>query len=414
MRYTDRQMENTETQMNRRLIALMAAASGISVANIYYIQPLLQQIADFYHVSHSSAGLLAMLTQIGYALGLFLILPLADLVERKKLILRMLVLAAGSLMLMFISKNYALTAVACLAVGMTSVIPQLMVPLGAQLSNEEERGKNIGHILSGLLVGVLVSRVFSGFVGKYFGWKMIYLVAVVMMVFLFILIRLRLPACEVNKNHDMRYLPTLKSMAKLPKRFPVLTEASVNAALFMVAFSALWTVLTFHLQGSPFHFDTNIVGAFGLIGVTGILFAPFAGKLSDRKGATFTVGLNMVIIMASYLCFAFFGFQIWGLILGIVLLDLGVQCCNVANQTRIQKLSDEARNRITSVYMVSLFGGGAAGSFLGSLLYAGHGWYGFCAIGIFAQIAAIIIHAMANRQTGQEEEAVFLEKSSIR
>lgn len=392
MNYVDKQIDTELPKLNRNLITLMAVTSGIAVANIYYIQPLLQQISGYYNISNANAGLLATLTQVGYALGLFLILPLADLVERKKLVLMMLVLAAISLSLMYLSTNFVLTAVACLAIGVTSVIPQLMVPLGAKLSSDADRGKNIGHIMSGLLIGVLLSRVFSGFVGKYFGWKMIYLIAVVFMILLFLLIKSMLPVCEANMKENMGYISTIKSMAKLPGRFPVLVEASVNAALFMVAFSALWTTLTFHLQSSAFNLDTNMVGMFGLIGIAGILFAPLAGKISDRKGAKFTVGVNIAIIFVSYLCFWAFGLKIWGLVLGIILLDMGVQCCNVANQTRIQKLSDEARNRITSIYMVSLFGGGALGSFLGALMYSHYGWYGFCIIGIITQMIAALVH----------------------
>lgn len=397
MDFANKSISNELPQLNRRLIILMAAASGIAVANIYYIQPLLEQIAGSYHITQAGAGLLATLTQTGYALGLFLILPLADLVERKKLILTMLVLAALSLFTMYLSSNFVLTAAACLAIGTTSVIPQLMVPLGAKLSTDAERGKNIGHIMSGLLIGVLLSRVISGMIGKYFGWKTIYLIAVLFMIALFLLLKIMLPICKPNMNTNMNYISSLKSMTTLPGKFPVLREAAINAAMFMVAFSAFWTTLTFQLQSSTFHFGTNIVGMFGLLGVTGVMFAPFSGKLSDNKGAKFTVGINIAIIFASYLCFLAFGFQIWGLILGVILLDMGVQCCNVANQTRIQRLSEEARNRITSVYMVSLFLGGAVGSYLGALMYNNFGWYGFCIIGLLTQIVAAFVHLMAKK-----------------
>ncbi len=339
-------------QLNGRLIFLMAIASGVSVANIYYIQPLLEQIAGAYHITQASAGLLATLTQVGYALGLFLILPLANFVERKKLVLTILVLAALSLLTMYLSPNFILTAVSCLMIGTTSVIPQLMVPLCAKLSRDADRGKNIGHILSGLLIGMLLSRVISGMIGKHLGWKAIYLLAVFFMVALFLLLKRMLPVCKAGTRTNMNYIMSLKSVFALPGKFSVLREAAINAALFMVAFSALWTTLTFQLQGSPFHFSTNLIGMFGLLGITGILFAPFAGKLSDNKGAKFTVSVNIAVILVSYLLFLAFGFQLWGLVLGIILLDMGVQCCNVANQTRIQNLNEEARNRITSVYMV--------------------------------------------------------------
>lgn len=388
---------NKTTKLSGGMIILMAAASGIAVANIYYIQPLLNSVAEYYNITQSRAGLLATLTQTGYALGLFLILPLADLMERKKLILTMNFLSVLSLLVMYMSGNFMITAVTCLAIGITSVIPQLLLPLCAKLSDESVRGKNIGHIMSGLLTGVLLSRVISGAVGKYFGWKAMYLIAVFFMVILFIVLKFSLPVCEANQNINLNYMSSIKSMFTLPKKFPVIKEAAINGAMILAAFSALWTTLTFQLQSSAFNFDTNIVGMFGLLGVSGALFSPLAGKISDKKGAKFTVGINIGIILISYLCFIAFGFKVWGLILGIVLLDMGVNSCNVANQTRIQSLSEEERNRITSVYMVSMFTGGAVGSYLGALMYNSFGWYGFCTIGIVTQMIATFVHFITKK-----------------
>lgn len=388
---------NKMTKLSGGMIMLMSAASGIAVANIYYIQPLLNSVAQYYNIPRSSAGLLATLTQTGYALGLFLVLPLADLMERKKLILTMNFLSVLSLLVMYFSGNFTITAIICLVIGITSVIPQLLLPLCAKLSDESVRGKNIGHIMSGLLIGVLLSRVISGAVGKYLGWKMMYLIAVFFMIILFVVLKIALPICEANHNVNMNYISSLRSMFALPKKFPVIKEAAINGAMILAAFSALWTTLTFQLQGSAFNFDTNIVGMFGLLGVSGALFAPFAGKISDRKGAKFTVGINIGIIFVSYLCFVAFGFKVWGLIIGVILLDMGVNSCNVANQTRIQSLSEDERNRITSVYMVTMFLGGAVGSYLGALMYNNFGWYGFCSIGIVTQMIAAYVHLTAKR-----------------
>ncbi|MDU7440341.1 MAG: MFS transporter, partial [Clostridium sp.] len=193
-------------ELSHKLIILMATATGIAVANIYYIQPLLNQIAKYYNISQSSAGLLATLTQVGYALGLFLILPLADLVERKKLILTMLLLSALSLLTMYFSTSFIITSIDCIAIGITSVIPQLFLPLCAKLSEESERGKNIGYIMSGLLIGVLLSRVISGMVGKYFEWRIMYLIAVFFMICLFLVLKIMLPVCEVDKNINITYI----------------------------------------------------------------------------------------------------------------------------------------------------------------------------------------------------------------
>lgn len=386
------------TKLSGKMIGLMAAASGIAVANIYYIQPLLNSAAEYFNISGSQASLLATLTQTGYALGLFLILPIADLIERKKLILTMIFLSILSLLGMYFSKNFILTCVACLAVGITSVIPQLLLPLCAKLSDEQVRGKNIGHIMSGLLTGVVLSRVVSGAVGKYIGWKSIYIIAVVLMSILFTVLKFTLPVCAADEKGDLNYTSSIKSMFSLPKKFPIIIEAAINGFMILAAFSALWTVLTFHLQGTPFNFETNIIGLFGILGVSGAMFAPIAGKISDRRSAKFTVGINIAIIIVSYLCFIIFGFKVWGLIAGVVLLDMGVNSCNVANQTRIQSLSESERNRITSIYMVTMFAGGAVGSYLGSTLYNHFGWYGFCTIGIITQLIAMIVHIISSKK----------------
>ena len=386
------------TKLSRKMIALMATASGIAVANIYYIQPLLNSAAEYFNISESQASLLATLTQTGYALGLFLILPIADLTERKKLILTMIFLSVLSLLGMYFSPNFILACIACLAIGITSVIPQLLLPLCAKLSDEQVRGKNIGHIMSGLLTGIVLSRVVSGAVGKYIGWKSIYIIAVVLMAILFTVLKFTLPVCTADENGDLNYASSIKSMFSLPKKFPVIIEAAINGFMILAAFSALWTVLTFHLQGTPFNFETNIIGMFGILGVSGAMFAPVAGKISDRRSAKFTVGINIAIILVSYLCFIIFGFKVWGLIAGVILLDMGVNSCNVANQTRIQSLSESERNRITSIYMVTMFAGGAVGSYLGSALYNRFGWYGFCSIGIITQLIAMIVHIISSKK----------------
>ena len=278
----ERQIEKSN-KLSGKMIALMAVARGIAVANIYYIQPLLNSAAEYFNSTGSQASLLATLTQTGYALGLFFILPIADLTERKNLILTMILLSIISLLGMYLSPNFTLACIACLAVGVTSVIPQLLLPLCAKLSDEHVRGKNIGHIMSGLLTGVVLSRVVSGSVGKYLGWKSIYIIAVIFMAMLLILLKFALPVCNADEKGDLNYFSSLKSMFVLPKKFPIVKEAAFNGAMILAAFSALWTVLTFHLQSPPFYFGTNIIGLFGILGVSGALFAPFAGKISDKK-----------------------------------------------------------------------------------------------------------------------------------
>ncbi|MCC7666245.1 MFS transporter [Liquorilactobacillus satsumensis] len=378
------------TLLNQHLVPIMSVAGAFTVANIYYAQPLLARIAQYYHVAEGSAGLLATLTQIGYALGLLLILPLADLIEKRRLILTMLMGATVFLLLLFFAPNISIAILASFGIGFCSVVPQLLIPFAVQLTNSSERGRVIGSIIGGLLLGILLSRVVSGLVGKYLIWKDMYLIAACMMCLLWISLRIALP-----KNYgksSIKYSESLKSMFSLIRQFSVLREASIVGSMGFLAFSTFWTALVFLLQGSPYNMGADVAGLFGLVGIVGALFSKVAGKLSDKKGARFTVGINILVIIVAYLVFVLWGFHLWGLILGVILLDLGVQSSNVSNQARIHQLSDKARNRITSIYMVSYFLGGALGSWLGAFSFQHFGWGGVCVVGLFSQFIAVCAH----------------------
>ncbi|MDP4090283.1 MAG: MFS transporter [Bacillota bacterium] len=379
-------------KLNNFLVLIMAAASGITVANLYYIQPLLVEIAKTFHVTQVSVGLAATLTQIGYALGMLFILPLADIREKKSLILFMLLCSACSLMFMFFSFNITTVLIAAFAVGFTSVVPQLLVPLAAQLAEPRERGKIIGTVMSGLLIGILLSRTLSGMIGQYFGWRKVYLLAAFLMIFLAFSLRRLLPTSPAVSR--LRYVDLFKSMAGLVKTFPVLREASVNGAMMFAAFSAFWTSLTFLLESPNYNMGADAAGLFGLVGIIGATAAPIVGRIADRKSPKFTVGIGMLIVIASYLCFLLFGFKLWGLIIGVILLDLGVQSCQISNQARVHALSDESRNRINTVYMVTYFLGGSLGSFLSSYNYAHFGWRGVCILGLITQLIAVAVHKL--------------------
>ncbi|QGU94489.1 MFS transporter [Clostridium bovifaecis] len=377
-------------KLNSFLVLVMAAASGITVANLYYIQPLLGEIARTFHVTQVSVGFTSMLTQIGYAIGMLLILPLADIREKKSLIILMLICSACSLIFMFFSFNITVVSIAAFAVGFTSVTPQLIVPLAAQLAEPKERGKIIGTVMSGLLIGILLSRTLSGIIGEYFGWRKVYLLAASLMILLATFLSRLLPICPSNSK--MRYNELFKSMISLTKTFSVLREASINGAMMFAAFSAFWTSLTFLLESTHYNMGADAAGLFGLVGVAGAAAAPIAGRIADKKSPKFTIGIGILVVIASYLCFFMLGFKLVGLIIGVILLDLGVQSCQISNQARVHALSDEARNRVNTVYMVSYFLGGSFGSFLGSYSYAHFGWSGVCILGLLTQLIAVIVH----------------------
>lgn len=383
-------MRNNEEVLSRGLLLFMSIASGVTVANIYYIQPLLNDIAIYFRVSASMAALMSTLTQIGYACGLFFILPIADIYNRKKIILLMLGLSAVSLLCLTLSEIYTVSCIVCLILGAVSIVPQLLIPMGAQMSKRSERGKNIGIIMSGLLTGILLSRVISGLLSSSYGWKSIYMLAMIGMLLIMVMTIKILP--DIPKNNNITYRSSLCSLFTLPYKYSVLKNAAINGALLFAIFSGFWTVLTFHLSGKPFYFHTETIGLFGLLGVAGALLAPVAGRMTDRKGASFTITLHLSIIALSILISILFGSYLIGIMTCIVLMNYGVQCCNVANQGRIQSLSDIERNRITSVYMVCFFLGGSVGSFLGTMIYGWFQWIGFNVMETVLIIIALFLH----------------------
>lgn len=380
-------VQNNTVKLNRFLVLTMAAASGIAVANLYYIQPLLAEIAVFFHVAEVNVSLAATLTQIGYAAGMLMILPLADIREKKSLILLMLGCSAVALLFMAFARNTAMLCIASFAIGFTSVVPQLIVPLAAQLADPEERGRIIGAVMSGLLIGILLSRTFSGLIGAHLGWQSVYFIATLFMISLAVFLGFRLP--KSPSASTLSYAALFRSMAALTKELPLLREAALNGGLMFAAFSIFWTTLSFLLAGPHYGLGADAAGLFGLVGVVGASAAPVAGRMADKRGPRFAIALGMGAVTLAYLCLLIFGFQMAGLIIGVILLDLGVQSCQISNQARIHAISDEARNRINTVYMVTYFLGGALGSYLGSFSYARFGWPGVCAVGLLTQIIAI-------------------------
>lgn len=382
-------IKNTNV-LTKLLISIMAITCGLTVANLYYIHPLLGDMAKSFNVHEVSIGSAAMLTQIGYAVGMIFILPLGDIKERKNLITIMLLFSVISLFTMAFSQNIYMLIISSFAVGFTSIIPQLIIPLAAQLSNPNERGKIIGTVMSGLLIGILVSRTISGLIGNYFGWRVVYIVAAIMMIILTLVLRNVIPV--TNPVSEAKYFDLLKSLPKLIKEEPILREASLNGALMFAAFSAFWTALTFLLESPHYNMGAQAAGLLGLVGIVGALAAPLVGKLADKKGSRYVIGICIIIVSLSYILFLILGFKMIGLIVGVILLDLGVQSSNISNQARVHSMNEEKRNRINTVYMVSFFLGGSLGSFLGSSAYSNFGWVGVCIFGISTQIIALFLH----------------------
>lgn len=377
-------------KITRSLVFLMAAACGITVANIYYAQPLLSEIARTFQVSQGDIGVVAMLTQIGYALGMLFLLPLGDIRERRSLIVFMLFMAACALILMSASFNMVMLFIAAFAVGFASIVPQLIIPFAAHLASPKERGKVIGTIMSGLLIGILASRTFSGTIGGAFGWRIVYISAAVIMLILAIFIKKLLPLSQPVL--DVNYISLLRSLWGMMKNEPVLREASFTGGMMFAGFSVFWTSLVFLLESYTYNLGAQAAGMFGLVGVAGALAASLVGRISDKKGPRFTLRIAIAIDILSYVCLWFLGFKLWGLIIGVILLDLGTQSGQVSNQTRIFALNSEANNRFNTIFMFSYFLGGSMGSVIGTYSWSHFGWSGVCAAGLMFEIITAIIY----------------------
>jgi predicted MFS family arabinose efflux permease len=269
--------------------------------------------------------------------------------------------------------------IASFAVGVTTVVPQIILPLAAQMATPIERGKVIGIVMGGLFFGILLARTVSGLIGGSFEWRTMYWLAAAMMLGLAVILRTNLP--KSYPESQLTYPQLFKSMGQLIVTQPTLREAALVGAMLFGSFNVFWTSLSFFLEGSPYHYGSEVAGLFGLVGVVGTAGAPVVGRLADRFNAKQMVGLLIGITLFSYLCFGFLGTSLWGLIVGVILLDLGVQGAQVSNQTRIYSLLPEARNRLNTVYMVSYFLGGSLGSTLSGYAWNLSQWKGVCLTG---------------------------------
>ncbi|WP_407312608.1 MFS transporter [Desulfosporosinus sp. SB140] len=380
------------------LLLILAISCGMSVANLYYNQPLLADMAQSFHVSASQIGSISMLTQLGYALGLFLFVPLGDIREKKSLILLLLGSVTLSLLLVGISKNLIMLGAASFAVGTTTVVPQIIVPLAAQLAEPQQQGRIVGIVMSGLFFGILLARTVSGIIGSLLGWQAMYFIAAGLMFVLAVMLWGFLP--QTGSTSRLSYRQTLHSLWGYITQLPLLREASLMGGLLFGSFSVFWTTLAFFIKQPPYYYGTEIAGLFGLIGVAGASFAPIAGRLADKKGPRIVVGIAAAVTLLAYMLLWLFGRHLWGLILGVILLDLGVQSAQISNQARVYALVPEAKSRLNTVYMVTYFIGGSLGSFLGLHAWSLWQWRGVCLVGGLMILLSLFIWA-----TGQKSQS---------
>lgn len=392
-------MKNSAHGLSSTLTVLMSVATGLAVASNYYAQPLLDTIANAFSLSINQAGFIVTAAQLGYAAGLLLLVPLGDMFERRGLIVFMTLLAAGGMLITATSQTLWMMILGTALTGLFSVVAQILVPLAAHLAEPEKRGKVVGTIMSGLLLGILLARTVAGLLADIGGWRTVYWVASVLMVLMALALWRGLPT--VKQESHLNYPQLLGSVFSLFIKNSLLRTRAVLGCLTFANFSILWTSMAFLLASPPFNFSEGVIGLFGLAGAAGALGARPAGSFVDKGKAHLTTTIGLALLLLSWIATALGQYSVIALIIGILVLDLTVQGVHITNQALIYRMMPEARNRLTAGYMTSYFIGGAAGSLISASAYQHAGWNGVCIAGaIMALLNLVVWWRGYHRQAG--------------
>jgi predicted MFS family arabinose efflux permease len=408
---------STQSAARSAPLGFLGLACAVGVSSIYYNQPLLVEIGKTYSASAGRTLFVAVATQIGYALGLLLFVPLGDVLERRILMMRMYGAVTIALVLVAVAPTLNWLIAGSVAVGVFAAVTHVALPIAPDLVSHEQRGRAIGIVMTGLLLGILLARTFAGWVSGIHGWRLVFVLAAVMNAAFVPLIRRVMPVLPPKES--LRYRDAMRSLWTLFRTQPLLRESSMIGALAFASFSCFWTTLAFLLH-EHYGLGAGVAGTFGVVGAAGALIAPVAGKLADRRGSRWVVGAGLAVLAASY-------FLLWGeewmhlstaghlagLVVGVIVLDLGAQVTQVGNQTRIFGLVPSARSRLNTVYMTAYFTGAAAGSALATVAWVHWRWNGVCCLALSLIALAGVRHGTGTRDTGTPyhvtEEDVFLE-----
>jgi predicted MFS family arabinose efflux permease len=375
--------------MSRKLIALLAIGTGTTVANLYYAQPLLAAIGGDFGVSDGTAGLLVTVSQIFYGLGLVFIAPLSDLVDRRKLVVALLALSCVALAGAAAAPQFLVLALAIGIAATTSVVAQILIPFASTLAPEGERGQVVGLVMGGLLTGILLARTFAGLLAGATSWRVVFAIAALAMALLAVALWRAMPSRRGSTS--LSYGQLLGSVGALIRREPLLRRRMVYGACGFAGFSLVWTTISFLLSGPPFNFGEAEIGLFGLAGLVGAVTAMRMGRLHDRGHGRIATGAVLAAVLLSWPVFILGRDSVPALLVGLALLDFGVQGQNVLSQGAIYALGRETTGRVTTAYVTSNFVGGAIGSAAGSLAWATGGWLAVSAVGAaFAAVAMLV------------------------
>ncbi|MBW8487687.1 MFS transporter [Actinomadura parmotrematis] len=377
------------SRLGRGLLLLMSVATGLSVASNYFAQPLLDLIGRELHLGTGEAALIVTVAQIGYGGGLFLLVPLGDLLERRRLVVSLYAATALFLLVSAAAPSGPVLLAGTALTALASVGAQIVVPFAATLAAPEERGKVVGTVMTGLLLGILLARTASGGLAELGGWRTVYWVNAALMALLAVLLRIFLPA--LRNEGGLRYPALLRSTLALFREQPVLRWRAGTAALSFASFTTLWTSLTFLLARPPYTWSEAGIGLFGLVGVVGSLAATVTGRFADRGLVQWTTGVGAVLMAVSWLPLGVGGHVLAWLVVGVLVLDLAQQAVLISNQNVVYALRPEVRNRLNSALLTSHFAGGAMGSALASAVWTHAGWHGVCALGAALASGALLL-----------------------
>ena len=390
------------TGLERRMVLTLAAGTGIAAANLYYAQPLLHTISEHFGATAGGAGLIVTASQVGYAIGLALLVPAGDLLDRKRFVPALLIAAAVLLAVSAAAPALAVLVGAMTLVGLCVVAAQILVPLAAELASDGERGRVVGTVMTGLLLGILLARTVAGVVAGIAGWRAVFVVAAVMTAALAAILRTQLP--DERPRHPLRYGEVMRSMVHIARTQPELRRSALVGALAFATFSVFWTTVAFLLSEEPFGYGDSTIGLLGLVGAAGALCATVAGRLADRGRATVGRVAAATSIVASFGLLWLGRTSIIMIVVGVLVLDIGVQGVQVLNQSTVYELVPGARSRINGVYMTTYFVGGALGSAGGAFAYEHGGWRSVCIVGAVVGAASAALAAVRVRPAPRATE----------
>ncbi|QMA55593.1 MFS transporter [Escherichia fergusonii] len=382
-------MTKPNHELSPALIVLMSIATGLTVASNYYAQPLLDTIARNFSLSASSAGFIVTAAQLGYAAGLLFLVPLGDMFERRRLIVSMTLLAAGGMLITASTQSLAMMILGTALTGLFSVVAQILVPLAATLASPDKRGKVVGTIMSGLLLGILLARTVAGLLANLGGWRTVFWVASVLMALMALALWRGLP--QMKSETHLNYPQLLGSVFSMFISDKILRTRALLGCLTFANFSILWTSMAFLLAAPPFNYSDGVIGLFGLAGAAGALGARPAGGFADKGKSHHTTTFGLLLLLLSWLAIWFGHTSVLALIIGILVLDLTVQGVHITNQTVIYRIYPDARNRLTAGYMTSYFIGGSAGSLISASAWQHAGWTGVCLAGASLALLNLLV-----------------------